>query len=113
MYMRGFLVIIMFFNAQRFQYMYICFNPHTSLSCNVYTSSSLDIINYSKHMLDLGIYIYQMIVISNFILLTLIKHLTVWILRTFSSRNKLTMLTLFKALALSQLDYSSQLWFPN
>ena len=34
----------MFFNAQKFQY--ICFNPHTSLSCNVYTSSSLDIIDY-------------------------------------------------------------------
>ena len=28
----------MFFKAQKFQY--ICFNPRTSLSCNVYTSSS-------------------------------------------------------------------------
>ena len=43
----------MFFNAQKFQY--ICFNPHTSLSCNVYTSSILDIIDYSRHVLDLGI----------------------------------------------------------
>ena len=33
----------MFFNAPKFQYIY--FNPHTSLSCNVYTSSSLDIID--------------------------------------------------------------------
>ena len=32
------------------------FNPHTSLSYNVYTSSSLDIIDYSRHVLDLGIY---------------------------------------------------------
>ena len=62
----------MFFNAQNFQY--ICFNPHTSLSCNVYTSSSLDIIDYSRHVLDLGIYICQVIVLSNFILLTLIKE---------------------------------------
>ena len=30
----------MFFNAQKFQY--LCFNQHTSLFCNVYTSSSLD-----------------------------------------------------------------------
>ena len=45
----------MFFNAQKFQY--ICFNPHTSLSCNAYTSSSLDIIDYSRHVLDLGIYV--------------------------------------------------------
>ena len=40
----------MFFNAQKFQY--ICFNPHTSLSCNVYTSASLDIIDYSRHVFD-------------------------------------------------------------
>ena len=46
----------MFFNAQKFQY--ICFNLHTSLiSCNVYTSSSLDIIDYSRHVLDLSIYV--------------------------------------------------------
>ena len=56
----------MFFNAQKFQY--ICLNPHTSLSCNVYTSSSLDIIDYSRHVLD------QVIVLSNFILRTLIKE---------------------------------------
>ena len=30
---------------------------YTSLSCNVYTSSSLDIIDYSRHVLDLGIYV--------------------------------------------------------
>ena len=45
----------MFFNAQKFQY--VCFNPHASLSCNVYTSSSLDIIDYSRHVLDLDIYV--------------------------------------------------------
>ena len=45
----------MFFNAEKFQY--ICFNPRISLSCNVYTSTSLDIIGYSRHVLDLGIYV--------------------------------------------------------
>ena len=57
----------MFFNAQKFQY--ICFNPHshTSLSCNVYTSSSLD-------MCLILVYMCQVIVLSNFILLTLIKE---------------------------------------
>ena len=38
------------------------------------------------------------------------KNLTGWILRTFISRDKLTMLTLFKALVLSRLDYG--LWIP-
>ena len=47
--------INMFFNAQKFQYVY--FNPYASLSCNVYTRSSLDIIDYSRHVLDLGIYV--------------------------------------------------------
>ena len=37
------------------------------------------------------------------------KHLTGWILRTFSSRDKLT---LFKALVMSRLDYGCQLWSP-
>ena len=41
------------------------------------------------------------------------KNLTGWILRTFISRDKLTMLTLFKALVLSRLDYGSQLWSPH
>ena len=35
-----------------------------------------------------------------------------WILRTFASRDKITMLTLFKSLVLSRLDYGSQLWSP-
>ena len=33
-------------------------------------------------------------------------------LRTFSSRDKLTMLTLFNALVMSRLDYGCQLWSP-
>ena len=41
------------FNVQKFQY--ICFRPHSSLSCNIYTSSSFDIINYSRNILNLCI----------------------------------------------------------
>ena len=102
----------MFFNAHKFQY--ICFNPHTSLSCNVYTSSSLDIIDYSSHVLDLGIYVSSDCSFE-FHITNLNKrttHLTGWILRTFCSRDKLTMLTLFKALVMSRMDYGSQLWSP-
>ena len=98
----------MFFNAQMFQY--ICFNPHTSLPCNVYTSSSLDIIDYSRH-----VYMCQVIVLFEFHITNLNKrttHLTGWILQTFSSRDKLIMLTLFKALVMSRMDYGSQLWSP-
>ena len=41
------------------------------------------------------------------------KHLTGWVLITFFSRDQLTMLTLFKALVLSQADYGFQLWSPH
>ena len=79
------LLIIMFFNAQKFKY--ICFNPHTSLYCNVYTSSSLDIIDYSRHVLDLDISVASDCSFE-FHITNLNKrttHLTDWILRTFSS----------------------------
>ena len=102
----------MSFNAQKFQY--ICFSPHSSSSSNLYTSSIFDIINYSKNILDLGINVSSDCSfdfhISNLVKRT--KHLTGWILRTFSSRDKLTMLTLFKALVMSRLDYGCQLWSP-
>ena len=99
----------MYFNAQKFQY--ICFSPHSSSSSNVYTSSSFDIINYPRNILGLGINVSSDCSfdfhISNLAKRT--KHLTGWILRTFSSRDKLT---LFKALVMSQLDYGCQLWSP-
>ena len=76
----------MSFNAQKFKY--ICFSPHSSSSSNVYTSSSIYIINYSRNILDLGINMSNDCPfdfhISN--LAKRIKKLTGWILRTFSSR---------------------------
>ena len=41
------------------------------------------------------------------------KNLAGWILRSFVSRDKLTMLTLFNSLVISRLDYTSQLWSPH
>ena len=58
--------------------------------------SSLDIIDYSRHVLDLGIYVSSDCSFE-FPITNLNKrttHLTGWILRTFCSRDKLTMLTL-------------------
>ena len=36
-----------------------------------------------------------------------------WILRTFQTRSSLLMLTLFKSIVLSRIDYGSQLWSPS
>ena len=102
----------MSFNAQKFQY--ICFSHHSSSSPNVYTSSRFDIINYSSNIFDLGINVssdcFFDFHISNLAKRT--KYLTGWMLITFSSRDKLTMLTLFKALVMPRLDYGCQLWSP-
>ena len=82
----------MFFNAKNLQNK--CFDPYT-LSWNVYTSSSLDIIDYFRHVLELGIYVSSdcsfEFHITNLNIRT--THLTVWILRTFCFRDKLTVLT--------------------
>ena len=90
---------------------YICL----TLILHYLTSSSLDIIDYSTHVLDFGIYVSSdcsfKFHITNLNKRT--KHLTGWILRTFSSPDKLTMLTLFKALVMSRLYYGSQLWSPT
>ena len=36
-----------------------------------------------------------------------------WIFRTFSARDKTTLLTLWKAIVQPRLDYCSQLWSPH
>ena len=41
------------------------------------------------------------------------RQLTGWILRTFKSRDKCTMLTIFKSLVLLRLEYGCQLWSPT
>ena len=99
--MSGLLVIIC-----SLMFQYICFNPHTSLSCNVYTSSSFDIIDYSRHVPDLGIYMSSDCSFEFHITNLNKKN------NTFNSRDKLTMLTLFKTLVMSRLDNGSQLWCP-
>ena len=40
------------------------------------------------------------------------KRVAAWILRTFVSRDKLTMLTLLKSLVIPQIEYCCQLWNP-
>ena len=41
------------------------------------------------------------------------SNLSGWILRTFTTRDSITMMTLFKSLVLPRLDYCSQLWSPH
>ena len=104
----------MFFNAQKFHYVSFNTDP-TGNKCNVYVNTKMDIIPHSSNVQDLGITMSSDCTFNVHInsLSKRCKNLTGWILRTFISRDKLTMLTLFKALVLSRLDYGSQLWSPH
>eukprot|EP00111_Clytia_hemisphaerica_P007282 TCONS_00021157-protein len=42
-----------------------------------------------------------------------VKSISSWIFRTFKTRDKDVMLTLWKSLAIPHLDYCSQLWSPS
>ena len=74
----------------------------------------MEIISPSINVLDLGIYMSGDCTF-NYHISSLSKkcaNLSGWILRTFYTRDCITMLTLFKSIVLSRLDYGSQLWSP-
>ena len=101
------------FNAQKFYY--VSFNGSmTPCGSNVYTNPNMKIISPSMNVLDLGIYMSGDCT-YNYHISSLSKkcaNLSGWILRTFYTRDCITMLTLFKSIVLSRLDYGSQLWSP-
>ena len=82
---------------------------------NVYINPSMDIIPQSTDVPDLGIIMSKDCSFNSHIssLSRKCKNLSGWILRSFISRDKLTMLALFKSLVISRLDYTSQLWSPH
>ena len=104
----------MFFNSEKFHY--ISFSSSLSFnSYNVYANPNMEIINPSDNVLDLGIFMSSNCSFEFHIqnLYKKISNLSGWILRTFTTRDSITMLTLFKSLVLPRLDYGSQLWSPH
>ena len=98
----------MFFNSEKFHYISsLSFNSY-----NVYANPNMEIINPSDNVLDLGIFMSSNCSFEFHIqnLCKKCSNLYGWILRTFPTRDSITMLTLFKSLVLSRLDYGSQLW---
>ena len=101
-------------NHQKFNY--ISFSSSmSSINTNVYYSPSLDIINPSENVLDLGITMSRNCSFDVHINIICKKcdDLSGWILRTFTSCDSTTLMTLFNAVILSRLDYRSQLWSPH
>ena len=102
----------MFFNSEKFHY--ISFSLSLSFnSYNVYTNPNMEIINPSDNVLDLDIMSSNCSFefhIQN--ICEKCSNLSGWILRTFTTRDSITMMTLFKSLVLPRLDYCSQLYGP-
>ena len=75
---------------------------------------TMNIIGPSNHVRDLGVSISSNCTfafhISN--LYKRCSNLVGWILRTFTIRDPQVMLTLYKSLVMSRLEYASQLWSP-
>ena len=95
----------MFFNAQKFYYVSFSPNKYSSLS-NVYINPEYNIIIPSSNVLDLGVYMSSNCTFD-FHVANVYKrcsNLTGWILRTFNTRETISMMTLLKSLVLSRLD---------
>ena len=87
----------------------------TPSGSNVYTNTTIEIVSPSMNVLDLCIYMSGDCTFNYHISSSLSKkcaNLSGWILRTFYTRDCITMLTLYKSIVLSRLDYASQLWSP-
>ena len=95
----------MFFNSEKLHY--ISFS--SSLSSNsyrVYANLNLEIRNPSNNVLDLGIFMSSNCSFE-FHIHNLCKKMSGWILRTFTTRDSITMMTLFKSRVPPRLDYVS------
>ena len=68
-----------------------------------------------QHVRDLGVTLSNDASFSEHIMerCEIVKSKISWILRTFSSRHRIPMLTLWKSLILCHLEYCSQLWSPS
>ena len=103
----------MFFNSKKFSY--VCFSSNASAyKSNLYIDPAMNIIGPSTHVCDLGVSMSSNCTfdfhISN--LYKRCSNLAGWILRTFTTRDPQVMLTLYKSLVMSRLEYASQLWSP-
>ena len=81
---------------------------------HVYVSADSNLIDPSHTVKDLGVLMSNDCMFDEHICQVTKKcsQLCGWILRTFENRSELLMLTLFKSIVLSRIDYASQLWSP-
>ena len=100
------------FNGDKFEHIH--FSPESTVS-PVYLDPSGSPISEKDHIKDLGVVISNDLSWSAQIdkVIANCRKQSAWILRTFSSRDVLTMRTLWISLIRPIIDYCSPLWSPN
>ena len=75
----------------------------------------MNLIAQHDHIKDLGVFMSADCSFDHHISVISKKCSSIagWILRTFTSRDRTPMLTLFKSIVLSRLDFGCQLWSPH
>ena len=103
----------MSFNSDKFEC--LRYWPRNSEPDFSYTSPDGAVIEEKEHLRDLGVEMASDLTFSVHISNTVAaaNQLIGWALRTFRRRSRLIMLTIWKSLVQSKLDYTSQLWSPS
>ena len=103
----------MIFNSDKFEC--LCFWPRHTKPDFTYKSPDGSVIEEKDHLRDLGVEMSNDLTFNIHIANTVAaaNKLVGWALRTFRRRSKHVMLTIWKSLIQSKLDYCSQLWSPS
>ena len=103
----------MTFNSDKFEC--LRYWPKQNKPDFCYKSPDGTIIEEKQHLRDLGVEMASDLTFSVHIANTVAgaNRLVGWAMRTFRRRSKLVMLTIWKSIIQSKLDYTSQLWSPS
>ena len=103
----------MVFNSEKFEC--LRYWPKHSKPDFTYKSPDGSVIEEKEHLRDLGVEMASDLSFNIHIANTVTSSnkLVGWALRTFRRRSKYLMLTIWKSLVQSKLDYNSQLWSPS
>ena len=103
------------FNSDKFELLRYRLRGSTAQNSSGYKSDTGSEIEEKPNITDLGVMLSNDATFSEHISerVTSVKSKIGWVLRTFRTRGRLPMLTLWKQLILCDLDYCSQLWSPS
>ena len=105
----------MSFNSEKFELLrYKSKKSKLIQSTTSYISDNGSVIQEKSHVRDLGVTLSNDATFSQHIFekCASVRSKIAWVLRTFKSREKTSMITLWKTLIMCHLDYCSQLWSP-